>query len=340
VVLASAAAVVLGCFVRPTVRHLGINQYDKSKFLDLVEGTAHKPFVYRALLPAVVRAASAAVPRGAQEACARAVERQPQAAEVFEGFHWETAAAFQYLVACLLMGACFLGFGHYAGRLAAHLAGLPETGKVPLLLGTGALLGLPPLFTYASYPYDPPQLFLFTLALHSLAVGRLRRFGAAFAACCFNKETAVLLIPVFGLLSPTRRSDPARHRAAVIALVVAFVAVKAFLTWTFHANGGSFVELHPRHNVLRLLRGWSFADLLVVTVLGTLVLFRWREKPRFLRVSLPWVLVPLASLALFLGYVDEWRGYFEAYPLAYASAVHSVRQLREALGDRLAARSL
>lgn len=328
VALTLLSGLVLVAFLRPTPRHSGINHHYRAKFLDMVEGKAHRPYVYRTLLPTTVRVVSILVPDQCQQACADAVERHGVTTRAFSAFDWESRAAFQYLLASALMLLCFMSFGHCVVRLTEHLCDIPKTGSARILLVTGALVGLPPFLRYTSYPYDPPQLFLFTLAIYFLAVQRLKPFCIAFVFCCLNKETAVLLIPIAGLTFRNRCTSDRQYWRTMLGLVVVYVSIKFALSWLFRGNPGSIVEVHPVHNVKWLTAGWTFTDLGVTLSLAALVIFRWSEKPAFLKLSFLCVLPPLVGLALFLGYVDEWRGYYEAYPITFGLLVHSILWLR------------
>lgn len=259
------------------------------------------------------------------------VERHGITSRAFRIFGWETRAAFQYLLASVLMFLSFVGFGHYTAKLTERFCELPETATGRLLLITGVLMGLPPFFRYVSYPYDPPQLFLFTLALYLSTVQRTRAFFVAFVACCLNKETALLLIPLYGLAIHGHCASPRRYWSTVLGLIAVYVSIKSALTWAFRSNPGSLVEFHLAHNVEWLTSGWTFTDLVVLSGIATLVLFRWSEKPILLRRSFLCVFLPLGALAVFLEHVDEWRGYYEAYPLAFALAVESVLRFDNAV---------
>jgi len=297
----------------------------------MVEGKAHRPFVYRTLLPTTVRIASSLVPDQYRQACADLVEQHYLTRRIFGEFRWESGAAFEYVLASLLMLLCFMGFAHCVVRLTERACAVPDASCARFLLATGALVGLPPFFRYTSFPYDPPQLFLFTLALYFLAAHRSRAFLIAFVLCCLNKETAVLLIPLYGLTFRNRSAPRRRYWSTMLALIVVYVSIKLALTWIFHATPGSFVEFHLRHNAEWFTRGWTFTDAAVLLSLAALLVFRWSEKPAFLRVSFICVFPPMAALALFLGYVDEWRGYYEAYPIAFGLVVDSLLRLRDVL---------
>jgi hypothetical protein len=55
----------------------------------------------------------------------------------------------------------------------------------------------------------------------------------------------------------------------------------------------------------------------VVAVLWLLTAYDWARKPAFLRKGLLITLIPLALLALFFGFIDELRDYYEAFPFLF-----------------------
>ena len=141
-----------------------------------------------------------------------------------------------------------------------------------------------------------------------------------------------MLIPLYGLTFRNRYASHRRYWGTLLGLVVVYVTIKSALTWVFHGNPGTFVEFHLHHNIQWLTAGWTFTGLGVFMALAALLLFRWSEKPSFLRVSFLCVLPPLGALALFFGLVDEWRGYYEAYPIAFGLIVHSLLWFNEFFG--------
>ncbi|MFZ1945919.1 MAG: hypothetical protein WAW06_00030 [bacterium] len=321
----------LAAFLTPGDRHGGINQYKRSKFVDMVEGRANKPFVYRTLLPSAVRLVTHATPESLRARVAAAVERAPAGRAIFERLKWETSAAYAYFVATALMWVGFLGFAYFAAGLVMHTCGIEETMRRRTALSAVALLGLPAFFVSSSYIYDPATLVLFTATALFLARGEMRRFLVSFAFACINKETAIVLIPMAGVLW-WKRYPRARYWGMMAALAVIYVTIKSSISYAFRENPGRFVESHfVDSNLQALASGWRFGDLVVWLVLVGLVTYRWRSKPFFLRVALISTAIPLAGLATFLGGLDEWRGYYEVYPVALALAVDSVIRVRRDL---------
>ena len=318
---------ILAIFLRPAAHHVGINEYEPAKFVAMVEGTAHQPWVHRALLPLTTRGLSALVSEETRASLTAAIENRHLARRTFERLHWEAEQAHRYLIAAVLMLLSYVGFAHYTARLAIVTCALGDTPATRATIGVAALLGLPPFFLYTSFPYDPPQLFLFTLALYLLATHQVRPLAVLFVPCCLNKETAILLIPIAAI---TLRDALSRrqYRALLAWLVLAYVAIKLALVAAFRSNPGSVAELHGLdHNVHWLTRPWTLPDVVAWSVCAFFFLYLWREKPRFLRVSFVCTLPPLVALALLFGYVDEWRGYYEAYPVAVALAADTTKRL-------------
>ncbi len=329
--IALMSACILLIFLRPGEWHDGINDNGRTKFMDMVNGRAYRPYVYRTLLPSTIRLLTSITPDRVQRDLSSFVEKDPLARPVFERLNWETSAAYPYLLSSLLMWVCIFGFAHFAASFVMHTCGIHESFAWRLGLAAVALLGLPAFFRFTSYIYDPPQLLLFTLALLLLARGNIGPFLVIFPFVCANKETAILLIPVCAFVCRNRYSR-GKYFTLLAGLVVTYAVVKYSISYAFRNNPGSFVEVQIQlfHNVGWITRGWSFPDLVSWSVLLLLLFFGWRQKAQFLRVSFLLVLLPLVGLAVFCGFLDEWRGYYEAYPIALSLILDSILRIRTA----------
>lgn len=317
-------------FIRPAKVHFGINQYERALFTDLVDGTAHRPYQYRALLPLLTRALTAPVPDSFRDGLTETIERNHLLRRGFERLYWDPAQADRFLVGSVLMFLCFLGFGHFTSRLAMVTLGLPDRLPIRTLLGALALLCLPAFFVFASYPYDPPTLLLFAAALFLLATGRTSAFLAVFALACLNKETAILLVPVFLFAG----GSPDRRRTLIAAgMTGGWLLLRVVLLFAYRSNPGGVVEFHLLdHNLHSLTRPWNWPELTAFLAVSGALAFRWREQPRLLRVAFLGTLPPLFAASLLFGYVGEWRDYYEAFPAAFALAAGTVWHLRQSPG--------
>jgi hypothetical protein len=328
---------VLIVFVWP-VSHVrdGLNGYGRCKFLAMVNGAADKPFVYRTLLPTAVHLVSSLTPSRWRQAFTAIARRRETA---FRRLGWETSAAGEYAIALILMLLCFAGFAHYSAKLVMLTCSLKEAQGTRLLLAAAVLAGLPPFFRYTSYLYDPPQLLLFTMALYFLAASRFRAFGLAFVLCCLNKETALLLIPIYVLVGRQKFPSPRRYWGLLLGLVIVYIGVRLLLMSAFRYNAGSVADFQFTHTLAKFVEGWTFTDAIAFMLLAFLVFLEWNDKPRFLKVSFLALGPPLIVLTLFWGYVDEWRVYYEVYPIVFGLIVDSYLRVRRGLHQSLATAS-
>lgn len=311
------AGQILLTFIRtPGMTGLGACMYG-----DMIYGRAHKPFVYRVLMPGTVRLISAAIPQAVQESFNHRVWTNHNFQLVMAQFRrpWEERLLTQYFLGVGLMYLALLGFLLALRALIRSLYRAPR-GYLDLMTLL-ALLCLPPFFKYYSYIYDFSALFLFTLGLVLIVRARWGLFLLVYLIGCLNKETTILLSLVFCL--HVYGHMPLRPAFKLLAAQgVIYLAVKAGLQLAFHANQGGFVEFWLlRHNIF--LGPYALADLMAWLALGGLVFAHWESKPRFLRRAL-WIAVPLFVLTAFLGLLDELRDYYEAFPIVLLLAAQSV----------------
>ena len=330
VILMIVSGYILVIFVRPIEGvHGGLNNYYRSKFMEMVSGNAYRPYVYRTLLPSSVRFVSLNTPDVLRQYFTTTIKKHVVMNDFFQQFNWETSAAYEYTIAMILMLISFMGFAHFAAKLTIVSCNIVETLKTRLLFAIILLLGLPPFFRYTSYPYDPPQLMLFTMSLFLLATSRYRAFFITFCFCCVNKETAILLILIFGFTRYKSRSSIQHYWGIFLGLFFCYLGIRSFILYIYRLNPGSVVEFHLVRNLDMFTRGWNFVDSIILLILAFLIFFRWKGKPEFLKTSLLLILIPSFVFALFLGYFDEWRSYFEAYPVAFALIIYSLIVLRK-----------
>jgi len=317
----SLSAVVFGIFIcRP-----GINGYSRAMFGDMVYGTAHKPFVYRALLPATVRLIAAGIPAEAKTHLARSLADTAAIGNLCTILQWEEAYLVEYLIAAVLM---YLSLWGFLWSLRYLLVGVYDvSARVQDVFILVTLGGLTQFFRYYSYLYDLPNLFLFTLGLALMVRSRWKPFLLVYLLGCLNKETTILLTMIFVI----HFFKPARLRRSLfggllLSQLAIFAAVRVLLFVPFRDNPGSLVELHLADHNLGLLGAYPVAALFGWCGVALLLFYRWSDKPAFLRHGL-WIVVPLVVLTFFFGYLDELRDYYEAYPIALLLVLHSVGRI-------------
>jgi hypothetical protein len=313
------SALVLFVFVlRP-----GINGYSRAMFPDLVYGRGYKPFVYRTLLPSAVRAVAEVTPTALKDRISSAYEHRK--IRLVEMLKWQEEYVYEYFVALALMFCCLVGFAFTLRHLTNLFYDYPCF--VADLAPVGGLMVLPVFFRYYSYIYDPCTLLLFALAVSSLVTRKRVLFYVIFALASFNKETSILLSGLFLIqeIGFMRKTTLVRHLLYQASL---WVAIRGFLLFLFRNNPGSMLEFHLIHNAGLLFRPvWLLYFVGVTVIFWVLVGRGWTKKPAFLRKGLLVTLIPLFSLALFFGYVDELRDYYEAFPFLFLLLVPTMVDL-------------
>ncbi len=323
-VLGAIGLWVLVLFLTPSGRHSGLNSYAETHFPTMVQGTAYKPFVARTFLPSTVRILTQFTPSALREWADGTTEKTPLLRQGFDRFGWEYNNSVQYYFAALLMWLSFVGFAHFTVLLVCQQLEWPAVTVLRAILGGLALLGLPALFKYSSFAYDPSQLFLFSLALYLLASKKARWFRFVFILCCLSKETALLLIPLY-ITSRWDQRSTREFKADLGYLLASYAIIKGSLIWAFRNNPGSFVEVHLLgHNLDWFLHDRQWEEIAVILGIAALVFFRWNQKPRFLRQAFLVTVPIIAGSSLVFGFVDEWRIYYEAYPIVFALIVASL----------------
>ena len=337
-VLLVICAFVTMAFLTPSkFSHQGLNSQLKFSFVPTIKGWAMKPFVYRALVPQTIALALKVSPDGLERSAARGVAQSALLSKAFARLKWEPEYALAYYICVVLVYGLFLAFSILAVKFVLSTNGLPAPAAAGRLWSGLVLLGLPPFFKFTSFLYDPAQLMLFTASLYCLFARRWRPYLILFALACINKETAILLVPIFIFsypMYPLRLADGAA-RLLLGAQVAIFVVVKAVLALSFRDNPGPFMEFHLLdHNLNFLAIGYGWSQLILLALLGFVCFYKWGEKPRFLKIAFVFTLPTMLALYLFVGWLDEWRVYYEAYPVVLALAVHTFRRLSARLEGR------
>lgn len=306
---------------------LRIDGYERAMFADAFEGEAHRPFAYRALAPAAMRGVRALVPDAVEEGANRWFERRRRDDRLFAKLHRKLSPGTRFSDVAIALGVlyvCILGFAWALGRLARAVYTIDRDYLRAVALF--AVAAIPMFFRYYSHLYDLPHLLLFTACLWLLAERRWAVYLPLFALTCASKETALLLVLVYALTA-WRQLAPGRAWGLLAAQLGLFAAIKGALTLAFRGNPGDVVELHLEHNLF--LPPFTVAEVVAFGVVATAIAWDWPGKPAFLRAAL-WILAPLLLLGILWGYLDEYRIYYEVYPVVLLLLAHSVAGLLRA----------
>ena len=320
-IIAAVSLYVLIVFVK----NPGMNTYERAMFHDIIYGTAWKPYVYRVIVPVITRTATALVPEDIQNNLSQTVEHNRNIKSLLEKFHWDSENITEYLIACFLIYIFLIGFVIAFRKLFNAIYFVPYW--FLNLVTIFVLLGLPAMFEYYSYVYDFPTIFFFTLGLYLLRKKNWKLFLLMYLISCFNKETTILLTLVFAIHYYSNQEISTRdYRNLIVLQLLIFTTIKLLLFAIFIDNPGVFVEFHLADRTYLLWNGYNLATYVIWLVITLLVFSKWDEKPKFLKDAL-WVAVPLIILTFILGLWDEWRDYYEVYPVIMMLATYTVAKI-------------
>ena len=311
---------------------INLNAYERAKFIPMIYGTAHRPFVQRVFIPWTVRAILRVMPRRWLDFLHGEVyNRLPVLWKITYYLPWERDRIPEYLVALILMYAALVGFMLVARSLYRRLYDGPAWlgDLVPLAM----LWALPIFFIHGThYIYDFPLLLLFTLGFLLLAEERWGWFYPIFFLGLLNKETTALL-SLFFLLRFWPRLPRREFWLHGLLQGVLILGVRVYLALLFRHNPGSFFEWNLPMNLLNaLLRPYPLTTVLSVAALVLLVGHDWRAKPLALRQGLS-LFLPLALSYILVGTYQEIRVFYEVYPIVFMLALPTLAKI---LGWKLA----
>lgn len=283
----------------------------------MIDGTASRPYVTRALVPVLVHGVSAAMP----ESFRAFVDDHMRGRRIVRLLGWEDRFS-EFAVATILFAGCFTGFAFAMRRLTLAMYDFPSGFRdlAPLI----GLAALPLCFRYFSYPYDPATLLLFSLGVLFIIEDRVAAFVITLVLAAINKETSVLLVGLYALNRSISERAGVIVRAALLLLV--WCAARGVIEVAYRGRPGGPFETHVDHTVwlFSTFPGRLWYALTVVALLAAAVVPGWRDKSLFLRRGLAFTVLPLFCAALWAGFADELRGYYEATPFVFLLALPSI----------------
>jgi hypothetical protein len=292
-----------------------------AEFGMLIDGTAARPYVLRALIPGTIRLIRNLIPGTFQSQLTSFF-----AAKKWLIFYFKSDRAFEYAIALALSFLFFLGFSFVLRSLAKRF--YPEEHFVQHLVVYGGMLILPLCSSYSHFIYDPATIFLFSFGTLLIVKNRQIPLLIFFPLLVLNKETSVLLILVF-IAYQFRRMPFIKIVAISVSMGAIWFIFRMLVLQTFAANAGVIAEFHFFDHNLKLFGNPASACLFLLTFisLGSLIFYDWKTKDQFLRWGFIVVFCPLFFLSIFFGYIDEIRALYEAAPFAALLIAPSIAKL-------------
>lgn len=218
----------------------------------MLDGTAHKPFVYRQLAPAIANFADDNLPDTVKEIV---VERHKlanpysnSAAYSQEGFR------FRYLIICYCSFLALLGSA-FVLREALKTLGVNSSisTAAPALL----IIALPYLQTEGGYFYDFFELLFLSLAFLFALKGKIYALLLIVIPATLNKESFLLFLPS---LYPILRMHYSLRKSLITLVGAMGISglLYLFVKDMYAANPGSSIERHLWGNIINYLTPWFY----------------------------------------------------------------------------------
>ncbi len=285
-----------------------IGSYPPANFSKILEGTADRPFIYRALVPLIAKAFSWLLPDELIHWMGMVLPAPMKI--VFDRLGGETHAK-EAVIALSAMFVSLIAFG-FAEKVFTKLIGL--NGRMQFILPLFAQALILPFSYHFGFYYDLPQILLVTLNLIFLYRQNWPAYLILFAVTTLNKETSITLTIIFGLYFFSRIP-----REKFIKLlggqIVIYSAIRTLLIFLYRDNPGADL---PSKFGTQLYIYTSFPIILFITLLFFGIIFffilkKWGKTDLFLRTSLAMFAV-IFILFFSSGIPMEFRVFLETLP--------------------------
>jgi len=227
---------------------------ERAGVIPMTDFSAHKPFVYRALIPILIRGVELATPEFVMNAINGALSdfllNQSRTANLpIDKTIAFTRSGYRIVIFEILNLAFLIGFLYCLRCLSKSLKLFSAVwcDIIPL----GITFALPIYFNYGNFMYDFAALFFFSLGLIFLLKQNWKWYLSIFVLALINKETAILLTVIYALYYYDQIPRKLYWRLLVIQVIV-FIAIKTALSLTFANNPGNAIEWHLLRNLAYL----------------------------------------------------------------------------------------
>lgn len=290
---------------------------DRVRLERYLDESAHRPFIYRVLLPRMIRVLKATI----ADAAVRPVAGRVMVHLVPTSLVSSADMVAHFYLAVLLV-LSLIGYALVAGRLYIRLfPGLRYPEVVPVCM---LALLLPFVAGNLGHIYDFTLLLFMAALLYAIATHRHLLFLVLFTVSCFNKETTVLAAVAYACYFLDRMPWKA-FIPMVLAQGLIFSVIYFSLHHRYAGNPGQGVENWVEQQFTWLARR-SFADYLSWLGGILLVAYHWPGKPLVMRRA-AWMLAPHLGLVVTSAFPGEVRNLFESVPLLSLFVLRNLQQL-------------
>jgi hypothetical protein len=293
----------------------------QSKLSDLINGTAHRPYVQRVFIPIATRTIYQTFPAHWHESISHLFAHQSKIQKEMQRLGWEEGYVPQYLIALTLSFLFLLIFPFTMRSIIRIIYDTEEwiINIIPILI----LLGLPQFYHAGTrYIYDFPALTLFTLGFCFMLQKKWYYYYGIFIIGLINKETMVLLSVPLAIIYYGKISSK-YYWGHLIAHGSLFIAIRGLISWYFRNNPGYNFEFHIFGNIRMLADLCTPQQVIIWGVVFVLLAYHFNQKPIILRKALLTSL-PFIILTLLFGYIHELRALYEIYPIFAILILHTI----------------
>jgi hypothetical protein len=313
--LCSALAICAGAYWVTFWRFFLSNNSDLQMLLD---GTGHRPYQLRALVPLVDRYLAAGLAAAHVRPLPVYVSSQLMLTNLLE-------AQVVFFVEAVLLVALVMYVWHYLNLLLRNeVTSFMSSLLVLAVLPFHYMYGGFPIF----YPYDTASILVFVLGLIFLLEKKTLPFYLLLLVGTCNRETTIFLVLLHVLVNwkTSARSWIALHLGAQTLL---WIAVKLLLSYAYQDNTGDLLQIHAWKNVQRIFfatetatAGGLYGWVTLATVFGFLwvpvLLFRQWIRNDFVRSTL--LVIPFFAAGMMaVGVITEIRIFGELIPVVLSA---------------------
>src|SRR6266487_3913946 len=177
--------------------------------------------------------------------------------------------------------------------------------------------------------YDISTVMFFALCFGLLARGKFNIYYLLFVIASINRET-IFLLTLFFLVYFFNRIPRPQYILGAVYQGIAYIVVKFTIMVAYSNVPGTPVQWRP----IEVIKGYVdkpiwFAVLFLIffSVLIAIALWRWSEKPLFLRMAFITIFPVQLLLHIFLGYSYEIRVFAEVFPVMLLLCAWSIQAI-------------
>jgi hypothetical protein len=295
----------------------GINVNTDASFESMINGTASKPFVYRMLVPALLRGINHITPQSFSEFISvRLTKFFPLFPE-----YYHISSDIVYIGLCsviiILLSLFCYSIVLYLGALNILSLSRGQAIIAPLI----GLLMLHPFFDMG-YIYDLPQLALSSACLYLMSQQKWVLYFVFFILLCLNKETSIIMIFAYVCNYYDKHKFMRLSYFTMIQFLI-YIAIRLCIVTFYSHNSGDMVQVFIVDQYKSLINGFSYESFALSILFVFILSYSWFRKPSFLRRSLILV-APLLILFFLGGFPGEYRVFYEVLYIITLLISHSI----------------